>query len=101
MKNINKGTLVLSIWLFALLLIPSLLAAFGEDEMGPSSSLFGRFFAKLFYVLRFPTHTLCWSMITKYSVLYFPGLALNCIFYGFITERVIAFYRVRKRKIKQ
>lgn len=65
MKNFNKSTFIISTIVFGLLLIPSFLAAFGEDEGTlPIASLW-TIFAKLFYVLRFPTHTLLWTVITS------------------------------------
>ena len=79
---------------FGLLLIPSFLAAWAEDEGTLGSSIIWRTFAKLFYVLRFPTHTLFWTFITEFgAMVYFLGLVINCIFYGVIIERLIQLYR--------
>jgi hypothetical protein len=98
MKNINKKTVFISTVVFVLLLIPSLLAAFGEDEGTLGANIIWLTFAKLFYVLRFPTHTLIWSLITKGgATIFFVGLIINCLFYGLIIERLI-YYIKRLRK---
>ena len=100
MKNFNKTTFILSTTLFGLLLIPSFLAAWAEDEGTLGTNIVWTTFAKLFYVLRFPTHTLFWAFITKSSgTFFFLGLGLNCLFYGFITERLIAFYKILRHDI--
>ena len=65
MKNFSKSTFTISTIVFGLLLIPSFLAAFGEDEGTLQADSFWIIFANLFYVLRFPTHTLLWTLICK------------------------------------
>jgi hypothetical protein len=100
MKNFNKTTFILSTILLGLLLIPSFLAAWAEDEGTLGTSIVWATFAKLFYVLRFPTHTLFWTFITKSGeTFFFLGLGLNCLFYGFITERVISLFKILRQDI--
>jgi len=74
------------------LLIPSFLAAWAEDEGTLGTNLFWIVFAKLFYILRFPTHTLLWGFISKVDSggVFMGGLAINCMFYGFLIERLIS-----------
>lgn len=95
LKNFNKRTFIISTALFGLLLIPSFMAAFGEDEGTLGTNVIWQFFAKLFYILRFPTHTLLWHIFSSTSVLYFIGLVFNICFYGFILERSI--FIIKKR----
>ncbi len=90
MKKFSKQTFIISTVLFGLLLIPCFLAAWGEDEGTLGTNIFLLAFAKLFYILRFPTHTLFWTLITKGGAfMFFAGLFINCIFYGLLTERFI------------
>jgi len=96
MKNFSKQTFIISTAVFGLLLIPSFLAAFGEDEGTLGTNIIWVTFAKLFYVLRFPTHTLLWTIFSIHGLLYLLGLLINCMFYGLITERLISFFKNRK-----
>ena len=94
MKNINKQTVYIASVVFGLLLIPSFLAAWGEDEGTLGTNIIWVTFAKLFYVLRFPTHTLLWTFISKGgATIFFVGLIINCIFYGLLTERLIYYVK--------
>ena len=95
MKNFNKQTFIIATVLFGLLLIPSFLAAWAEDEGTIGTNVIWLTFAKLFYVLRFPTHTLLWTLFSNGGLVYFAGLLINCMFYGFLTERLLS---VIKRK---
>jgi hypothetical protein len=93
MKNFSKSTFTISTIIFGLLLIPSFLAAFGEDEGTLPADSFWIIFAKLFYVLRFPTHTLFWTLICKGGgTIFFGGLLVNCLFYGLLTERLFSIF---------
>lgn len=94
MKNFNrkifKGTLIgVGIFLFF-----SFLTAWQIDE-GRTSSEVGTItsaFAKLFSMLRFPTHTLFWNFFSSSTFLFFLGLFINCILYAFIIERIISLF---------
>ena len=78
-------------------MIPSLLGAYAEDEGTLGTNIIWITFAKLFTILRFPTHTLLWTIISKFgATIYFLGLFVNCIFYGFITERIISILKTKK-----
>jgi hypothetical protein len=96
MKRFSKTVFLASTLVISFLLIPSFLAAFAEDEGTLGTNFFWIVFAKLFYILRFPTHTLLWSFITKGGAgAFFGGLVINCMFYGFLIERL---FSVLKRK---
>jgi hypothetical protein len=95
MKNFSKQNFIISTAVFGFLLIPSFLAAFGEDEGTLGTNIIWVTFAKLFYVLRFPTHTLLWTIFSSHGLLYLLGLLINCMFYGLITERLISFFKNR------
>ncbi|NBV91249.1 MAG: hypothetical protein EBR91_03670 [Flavobacteriia bacterium] len=98
MKNFNTTIFLITTIMFGLLFIPSFLAAFGEDEgtLRPGDT-FWNFFARLFQVIRFPTHTLLWSIITAGGPLtFFGGLFINCMFYGLVVERITLLFRKEK-----
>lgn len=98
MKSIHKQTVYIASVLFVAFLIPSFFAAWSEDEGTLGTNIVWVSFAKLFYILRFPTHTLFWPLLTKNGVvLFFSGLLINCLLYGLLTERVIY---IIKRLIK-
>src|ERR1051326_4956671 len=94
MKNFKISTFLIVIGLYVLLLIPSFLGAFAEDEGTIGDSFIWLIFSKLFYVLRFPTHTLFWSVFQEGHI-YFAGFFINAVFYGLLLERF--FYFLRKK----
>jgi hypothetical protein len=96
MKNFSKSTFIISTIVFGLLLVPSFQAAWGEEEGTLGTNIIWMTFAKLFHVLRFPTHTLLWSLICKCgATIYFGSLLLNCLFFGLLTERLFPFLKVK------
>ena len=98
MKNFNTTIFLITTIMFGLLFIPSFLAAFVEDEgtLRPGDT-FWNFFARLFQVIRFPTHTLLWPIITAGGPLtFFGGLFINCMFYGLVVERITFLFRKEK-----
>jgi hypothetical protein len=100
MKNINKRTILLATLFFGILLIPSFLGAWAEDEGTLGKSMIWLTFAKLFNFLRFPTHTLFWTFFSEFgATIYFLGLLINCIFYGFVIERIINIFNFKRLKI--
>ena len=50
--------------------------------------------SKLFHFFRFPTHTFFFDLMNGSR--FFIGLLINCIMYGFLTERLISFLKSRK-----
>lgn len=98
LKKFNEPVFVVTAMVVAVLFIPALFAAFAEDEgtLDPHDT-FWNFFAALFHVLRFPTHTLLWPLIIAGGPFtYIAGLLINCLFYGLIVERFFYLFRSRK-----
>jgi hypothetical protein len=93
MKNFNVAIFLLSSIIISFLLVPSFVAAAAQDEGTIGTSIVWLAFAKLFSFLRFPTHTIFWSVFSNGSGIFFLGLLLNCFFYGFIIERLFYFKR--------
>ena len=97
MKHFNLKTFIILTIVSGLVLIPSFLSAFAEDEGSIGTSFIRVAFSNLFYVFRFPTHILFINYLTS-AWLYFIGLGINCIFYGLIIERIIHFIKSIKSK---
>ena len=98
MTNVDKRLVYLLSAIFFVLIIPSFLAAWAEDEGTIGNNSVWLFFADLFYVLRFPTHTLMWYFIGLGGpITYFGGLLVNSIFYGLLIERLIFLARKWRR----
>lgn len=94
MKNYDRQTFISVTIFVGLLLVLCFIAACAEDEGTLGSNIFGLVLAKLFYVFRFPTHTLFWIIISSGgAAVYFVGLFLNYMFYGLIAERLISLVR--------
>ena len=98
MKNFNKQTFIISTVLVGLLLIPCFLAAWSDDEGIIGNNIIWGTLSKLFYFLRFPTHTLFWKLFSVNGILFFAGLIINCMLYGLIIERVISLFKLSKAK---
>jgi hypothetical protein len=96
MRNFNKHTFIILSVVIGLLLIPSFLAAWADDEGTLGANAFLNVLANTFYVLRFPTHSLLWTIFSSNSFLFLLGLFINCLFYAFILERVTAFLKHAK-----
>lgn len=95
MKKINILTFVIASIVCGLFLLPAFIGAWALDEGTAGDSILAIILSKLFLILRFPTHTLFWSTFSNSGTgLYFIGLILNCIFYGFIVERIISIFRM-------
>lgn len=98
LKNFNRQIFIIQTVLLGLLLVPSFLATWANEEGTLNKNSGWQIFVDLFYVLRFPTHTLFWSIINKAGgFFYFIGLLLNCCFYSLLIERVV--YLLRKPKL--
>lgn len=98
MKNLSRSTFIISTIVFGLLVVPSFLAACAEDEGTLGTNIIWLTFAKLFIVLRFPTHTLLLTIITSGGAkFYFVGLFINCLFYGLLTERLFSLIKTSKK----
>lgn len=98
MKNFDKQTFVITMIVFGLLLIPSFFAAWGDEEGTLGSNSFYVTLSKLFYILRFPTHTILWELFSLNAGLYLIGLLLNCMFYGLLIERFAFVFKLARGK---
>ena len=56
------------------------------------------FLPYLFFVLRFPTHTLLWKVISQSSTLYKLGLVANIFFWSLVVERIFVAFCWLKNK---
>ncbi len=96
MKAFNGIVFIITSSVFGVLLIPSLIAAGAEDEGTLPAGSIWFLFARFFYFLRFPTHTLLGLVFSNSgAIVYFSGLIVNCCFYGFVTERLISVIKTR------
>lgn len=100
-KNFNVSVFFIVTIFVGILLFPSLFAVFAEDEgMLKPDDIFLNFLARFFYVLRFPTHTLLWPLISLGGPLaFFSGLIINCMFYGLVAERITSLFWKNKKNL--
>ncbi|MEX6687096.1 hypothetical protein QTN47_06300 [Danxiaibacter flavus] len=66
----------------------TLLAAAARDEGTGGNGLIVVTLEKLYYIFRFPTHTLFFWLMD--GSMFLIGLLINCLFYGFIIERIFS-----------
>jgi len=95
MKNLNKYIFIVATIFFIALLIPSFFSAWAEDEGTLQKNSIGKIFNEVYYILRFPTHTLLWSIFSINGLLFSAGLIINCMFYGLLIERIVYFIRLK------
>jgi hypothetical protein len=98
MKKFNWSIFLYSAILVGFLIVSSFIAAGAEDEGTLGSGMIGMVLSKLFYILRFPTHTLFWNFFSSDSNHYFGGLLINCLFYGLIVERIAFVIKFQRQK---
>ena len=99
MKNFNKQTFIISTVLTGFLLVPCFYAAWGDDEETLGSNIILLTLSKLFYIFRFPTHTIFWKFFSFNTGLFIVGLILNCMIYGLLLERTISIFKFKKSKV--
>jgi hypothetical protein len=90
----NSKKFFISTAICCLLTFVTLVAAAARDEGIGGNGIIIIALEKLFYIFRFPTHTLFFEFMkgSKFIV----GLFINCIFYGIIIERVLSFQNDKK-----
>lgn len=98
-KNFNFAIFFIATFLIGLLTIITFLFAAAADEGTGGVSTISLIMAKLFYILRFPTHTILWETFSNGSG-FFSGLLINCLLYGFLIERIVAFIKLNTTKAK-
>ncbi len=99
MKNFNLERFIIysvGIWL---LLIPSFAAIIAKEEGTLGTNIIWIAFEKLFYILRFPLHTIiqAFGFIIDAKI-YFLGVLINCLFYSLLIERLISFLKLYTKK---
>ena len=98
MKNFNRPTFIFATIFFVLLFVPSFFAAWAQDEGTIGANLLAQAFVAIFYILRFPTHTLLWPIISAAGPFtFFGGLFINCMFYGLVVERITSLLRKNEK----
>jgi hypothetical protein len=96
MRKFNPLVFIISSILVGVLTYTSFIA--GMAQRGDNlDSFFVKLFAPLFYIFRFPTHTLFNFGRGGGDSLYWIGLLINSIFYGLLIER---FFSLSKKKSK-
>ena len=75
----------------------TLVAAAARDEGTGGDGIIVKALEKLFYIFRFPTHTLFFQFMN--GSMFFVGLFLNCLFYGLVVERAFAFNKKNESKL--
>jgi hypothetical protein len=88
LKNINFAMLIGSMSIIFIFCLAALIFVGAEEEGTMGDSKIGMILAKLFYVFRFPTHTIFWSIMPDGLFIFFGGLLFNSMFYGFLIERL-------------
>ena len=96
MKKINIPILLISIIIVLILTAISFVAAGAVDEGTDGGSLWVMVFYRLFYVFRFPTHTLLWNVMGENGNVFLGLLGVNVLIYGFLIERIFSWLRYRK-----
>ena len=88
-KGFNNNIFLTALFLFGLLTIITFIAATSADDA--TSGLFVTRLAKIFLILRFPTHVLFWDFFGyNGSFIFYAGLVINCFFYAFVVERLLS-----------
>ncbi|HET9505276.1 MAG TPA: hypothetical protein VFO93_17160 [Hymenobacter sp.] len=93
MKNFNVKLFLLLTAVIGVLLVVSFVVALAEDEGIPESNILIDVLSKIFYILRFPTHTLFLKFFSSSEKTFFTGLALNGLFFALVIERVIYLFK--------
>ena len=75
----------------------TLVAAAARDEGTGGDGIIVKALEQLFYLFRFPTHTLFFQIMN--GSMFFVGLFLNCLFYGFVIERLFSFNKKKKNEL--
>ncbi len=71
--------------------------AAARDEGTGGDGIIVRTLEKLFYIFRFPTHTLFFQFMN--GSMFFVGLFLNCLFYGLVVERIFSIDKKKKSNL--
>lgn len=75
----------------------TLVAAAARDEGTGGDGIIVKALEKLFYIFRFPTHTLFFQFMN--GSMFFFGLFINCLFYGLAVERIFSFKQKKESEL--
>jgi hypothetical protein len=89
-SKINLKIWILFFIIFIIFTAISFWAAFAVEE-GTMVNLLTLFFNKLYYILRFPSHTLFFKYMR--GNMFYLGLIFNNLLYAFIFERLYTFIK--------
>ena len=89
----NFKTFLITIITCCVLTFVTLIAAAARDEGTGGDGIVIKALEKLFYIFRFPTHTLFFQFMN--GTMFFFGLLINYIFYGLVVERIFSFDKKR------
>jgi hypothetical protein len=95
--NFNVKTFVIAAILIFILTFLSFIAAGAVDEGTDGAGLIGvitYLFSILFYIFRFPTHSLFFEYMT--GSIFYIGLLINCLFWALIIERIFRLIKSKK-----
>ena len=93
-SKFNFTTFSISTAICCVLTFVTLVAAAARDEGTGGGGIIVMALEKLFYLFRFPTHTLFFEFMN--GPMFFVGLFINCLFYGLVVERIISFDKNKK-----
>jgi len=98
-RRINISVVLGSSIIIGIVTLVSFWFAFGKDEGQLGNGYLANFVADSFNVFRFPTHVLFWNLFSSSAILFFIGLILNCLFYGFLIEISWLLMKNQKRRV--
>ena len=93
----NFKTFFITTIICGILTFVTLVAAASKDEGTGGDEIIVKALEKLFYIFRFPTHTLFFQFMN--GSMFFVGLFLNCLFYGLVAERIYSFNKKKESKL--
>jgi hypothetical protein len=97
MKYFHTRLFSLFLVVFATITYFSFSAAFALDEDALSKNALKNFFANVYNIMRFPTHSL-FGYFTKTPLRFALGLIINCLLYSLLLERTIYFIFYREKE---
>jgi len=85
---------LLTTLIFCVLAFVMLFAAGAVDEGSDGNSFTIQLLAKGYHIVRFPTHTFFFDIMN--GPIFLIGLFMNCLFYGFCSERIISLLKTKQ-----
>jgi hypothetical protein len=97
-KNFNVTIFSVVTFIIGLLTLVTFVFAAAVDEGTSNLNPISLLIADLYFLFRFPTHTLFEKLFLNNAGAFFVGLFINCLFYGFLIERVVAIIKLKNIK---